>query len=339
MKLRLSVLVLAVTSAAQGQVASHTPTKLPVNTNTPTVASLPAARPIVRINGAVLTDRDLTREMMNVFPYAKQHGGRFPKESEAKIRQTALKNIEFEELAYQNALKKGMTVSPEKLTKAMSDFRAQFETQAEYQDFLRLEQQNSERELKNRIRRSLLIDQYLVLEIDRKAGYSGAQLKEFYTKNPERFRKPDSVWLQTITIAYGQTPTFAEKEVARKKAEDALKQAKATKDYESFGMLAERVSMDDWRVMMGDHKWLHRGRMPEPVEKVVFTMKAGQISDIIDTGDSFCIARVNEREDSHLVPFDQVKAQLKKDLESQKAQELRVSLDKKLRSGAKIEEL
>lgn len=339
MKLRLSILVLAVTTIAQGQVASHKPTTLPVNTNAPAVASMPAAKPIVRVNGAVLTDRDLMREMMNVFPYAKQHGGRFPQESEAKIRQTALKNIEFEELAYQDALKRGIAVSPEKLRKAISDFRAQFETEAEYQDFLKLEQKGSEQELKNRIRRSLLIDQYLVLEIDRRARYTDARLKEFYTKNPERFRKPDSVSLQTITIAYGQTPTPAEKEAARKKAEDAFKQVKATKDYEGFGMLAEKVSMDDWRVMMGDHKWLHRGRMPEAVEKVVFAMKAGQISDIIDTGDSFCIARVNEKEDSHLVPLDQVKAQLKKDLESQKAQELRTALDKKLRIGAKIEEL
>jgi parvulin-like peptidyl-prolyl isomerase len=339
MKLRLSILVLAVTTVAQGQVASHTPTKLPVNTNTPTVASLPAAKPIVRVNGAVLTDRDLTREMMNVFPYAKQHGGKFPKESEAKIRQTAMKNIEFEELAYQDGMKRGLAVSPEKLRKAISDFRAQFETEAEYQEFLKLEQKGSEQELKNRIRRSLLIDQYLVVEIDRKARYSDAQLREFYVKNPERFRKPDSVWLQTITIAYGQTPTPAEKQDARKKAEAALKDAKATKDYEGFGMLAEKVSMDDWRVMMGDHKWLHRGRMPEAVEKVAFTMKAGEISEIIDTDDSFCITRVNGREDSHLVPFEQVKGQLKKDLESQKAQELRVALDKKLRAGAKIEEL
>jgi len=300
---------------------------------------LPAPRPIVRINGTVLTDRDLAREMMNVFPYAKQHGGKFPKEKEAQIRQMAMKNIEFEELAYQDAQKSAMTVAPDKLARAMKDFREQFEAEAEYQDFLKLEQKGSELELRERIRRSLLIDQYLVAEIDRKARYSDAQLKEFYTKNPGRFRKPDSVWLQTISIAYGQTPTPAEKQAARKKAEEALNQAKATKDYEEFGMLAEKISMDDWRVMMGDHKWLHRGRMPEAVERVVFTMKAGQVSELIDTSDSFCIARVNGREDSHLVPFDRVKAELKRDLEEHKAQELRVALDKRLRSGAKIEEL
>ena len=34
-------------------------------------------------------------------------------------------------------------------------------------------------------------------------------------------------------------------------AEDALKKAKASKNYEEFGLLAEKVSEDDWRVTTG----------------------------------------------------------------------------------------
>jgi len=339
MKARIGLLFFGVTLSAHAQIASHAPTTKPTNAPAASVAAVPAPRPIVRVNGAVLTDHDLLREMFNVFPYAKQHGGTFPKDSEPQIRQAALKNIEFEELAYQAALKKGMTVSPEKLAKAMKDFRKQFDTEAEYQAFLRTEQKGSEQELRNNVRRAILIEQYLKIEIENKSKLSEAQVRAIYDKNPDHFRKPDSVWLQTITIAYGQTPTAAEKQAARKKAEDALKQAKATKDYESFGSLAEQVSMDDWHVMMGDHKWLHRGRMPEAVEKAAFALQANQVSDIIDTGDSFCIARINGREDAHLVKFEEVKGQLKKDTEEDRAKQLRASLEKLLRANAKIEEL
>jgi parvulin-like peptidyl-prolyl isomerase len=339
MKLQVIILILAASTNTQAQVASHAKTNSAASEATTVVKPAAVARPVVRVNGTVLTDRDLVREMMNVFPYAKQHGGRFPKDSEAKIRQTALHNIETEELAYQAAVKRGMTVPPDKLTKAVKDFRAQFDSDVQYQEFLKVEQNGSEEDLRKIIRRALLIDEYMVGEVDSKAIYSDARLLAYYQKNPEQFRKPDSVSLQTITIAYGQTATPAQKEEARKKAEDALKQAKATKDYQGFGMLAEKISMDDWHVMMGDHKWLHRGRMPEAVEKVVFTMKAGDISGIIDTDDSFCIARVNAREDAHLVKFEEVKPRLKKELESQKAEELRVAVDKRLRTGAKIQEL
>jgi peptidyl-prolyl cis-trans isomerase C len=334
-KLSLGVLIIVATLAATAQVASHAPTAQSANAATVS----PAAKAVVRVNGSVLTDRDLAREMLNVFPYAKQHGGKFPKDSEPEIRKAALRNLEFEELTYQEAKRRGLAVAPTKLNQAVKDFRAQFESEALFQQYLKAEQKGSVEELRDKIRRAILIDMVLKSEVENRAKLTDAQLRAFYDKNPERFRKPDSVSIQTITIAYGDNPSPTDKQKARQKAEDALKQVKSTKDYDGFGQIAEKVSMDDWHVMMGDHKWLHRGRMPEPVEKVVFAMKAGEVSGIIDSGDSFCIARVNGREDSHPVGFNEVKVRLKQDLEKQKKDELRATFDQRLRKTARIEEL
>lgn len=333
--MKLAITILIFTLAATAQVASHAPTAQSANAAT----VLPAGKAVVRVNGAVLTDRDLVREMLNVFPYAKQHGGKFPKDSEPEIRKAALRNLEFEELAYQEAKRRGLAVTPAKLNQAVKDFRGQFESEALFQQYLKAEQKGSVDELRGKIRRAILIDKVLKSEVESRAKLTDAQLRAFYDKHPERFRKPDSVSIQTITIAYGDNPSPADKQKARKAAEDALQQVKATKDYEGFGQIAEKVSMDDWRVMMGDHKWLHRGRMPEAVEKVVFAMKAGEVTGIIDSGDSFCIARVNGREESHPVAFNEVKARLKQDLEKQKKDELRAAFDQVLRKTARIEEL
>ncbi len=336
MKLNIANLILIASLTAAAQVASHAPTVQPA---APAPAVVPSGRPVLRVNGTVLTDRDLVREMLNVFPYAKQHGGRFPKDSEPEIRKAAMRNLEFEELAYQEAKRRGLVVAPAKLTQGVKDLRAQFDDESQFQQYLKAEQKGSPEELRSKIRRAILIELVLKSEVESRAKITDAQLRAFYDKNPERFRKPDSISIQTITIAYGDHPSPADKQKARKQAEDAWKQAKATKDYEGFGLIAEKVSMDDWRVMMGDHKWLHRGRMPEAVEKVAFTMKPGEVSGIIDAGDSFVIVRLNGREDSHLVGFSEVKPQLKQDLEKQKKDELRAAFDQRLRKTAKIEEL
>src|SRR5579872_2159951 len=97
--LSLTILIsttLAVSGAAQ--VASHAVSGM---TAQPAAASVPAPsanqisdKPVARVNGAVLTDRDLLREMYTIFPYAKQHNG-FPKTQEAAIRQGALEMIIF----------------------------------------------------------------------------------------------------------------------------------------------------------------------------------------------------------------------------------------------------
>ena len=50
--------------------------------------------------------------MFAIFPYAKQHNG-FPKAQEAAIRQGALEMIIFEELVYQEAGRRKLTISAE----------------------------------------------------------------------------------------------------------------------------------------------------------------------------------------------------------------------------------
>ena len=61
------------------QVASHAPT---MKANAPNATSPQQGfdRPLVKVNGTALSQRDLVREMQNMFPYARQHGGQFPKD-------------------------------------------------------------------------------------------------------------------------------------------------------------------------------------------------------------------------------------------------------------------
>ncbi len=61
--------------------------------------------------------------MYAIFPYARQHNGGFPKEMVDNIRDGAMKMIVFEELVYQEALRRGMTVPAAKLEKAEEEFR------------------------------------------------------------------------------------------------------------------------------------------------------------------------------------------------------------------------
>src|ERR1700739_1888441 len=111
MKYKLSIFILVtIAISAEAQVASH----IPSMRSAPAAAQVPAPqisdKPVARVNGAVLTDRDLLREMFAIFPYAKQHNG-FPKAQEAAIREGALEMIIFEELVYQEARRRKLTIS------------------------------------------------------------------------------------------------------------------------------------------------------------------------------------------------------------------------------------
>jgi parvulin-like peptidyl-prolyl isomerase len=293
---------------------------------------------VVKVNGAELTDRDLLREMFALFPYAKLHGG-FPKKEEKEIRQGALQMIIFEELVYQEAVRRKMTIAPARITREEHNFKAQFASQAEFNAYLKTELGGSEAKLRQMIKRSLLIEAMLKQEVDAKSVVTLAEARSYYEKNPKSFEHGETFTLQTISII---PPDKASAQVvadARKKAETILAQAKATKNYEQFGLLAEKVSEDDFRVDMGDRKVVKSGNLPPEVVKVAEKMKPGEVSGLIPLGTAWTIIRVNAHTPPGKATFEAAKAELMADMQKRKYEQLRVGLDKRLHQNAQIQEL
>ncbi|HLY17998.1 MAG TPA: peptidyl-prolyl cis-trans isomerase [Bryobacteraceae bacterium] len=301
-------------------------------------APKPPGRPVARVNGVVLTDGDLLREMYAIFPYARQHNAGFPKAMEADIRQGALKMIVFEELVYQDALRRKMTVAPDRMRRALADFRKQFNPD-QYRQLLQSEFGGSTEILQKKVQRSLLIEQMLSTEVAAKAVVSTAEAKTYYDKHPERFRIPESFALQTISIVPPPNATPPQLAEARKRADKAFQLAKAAKTYEEFGLLAQKLSEDDYRVMMGDHKAADRDKLPPAVVDAALALKPGQMSGLIHFDQIYTIVRLNAHIASGMQKFEAVKDSLRKDLEKKKTEQLRSGLNKRLRANAKVEEL
>lgn len=347
-------LLLAAALPAQGQThGAQAPAVAPVAAGAPASAGVslaqPQARPVARVNGALLTDVDLLREMYTIFPYAKQHNGGFPRAMEADIRRGALKMIEFEELVYQEARRRHMAIAPERLARAEKQFQGRFGSEQEFQAFLKAETNGSLPALRTKIARSLLIEDFLKTEVTDKSLVTLAEVRDFYAKNPKRFEQPETYTLQSITVMPPVRPTpkqpnppppTAEQLLQmRVRAEDALRQAKAAKNYEEFGVLAERISDDDYRVMMGSHKPAPAADLPPAILQAVSQLQPGQISGIIAAENALTILRVNAHTPARKQAFAEVSTALRAQLRQNKQESLRRELDARLRKTAKIEEL
>lgn len=333
-----ALLVLALSCGAQ-VVASHTPilakVSAPAATQQPALAP---GNPVVRVNGAVLTDRDLAREIQAIFPYAQTHNG-VPKSMEPEVRKGALEMIIFEELVYQEALARKMTVAPESMKKAEVQFRKQFATEQEFNQVMQVEVHGSPQLMREKIRRSLLIEELLKSDVTDKAKVSLAEARAYYDRNPKKFQHSELFSIQTISIIPPADANPDAVKEARKHADDAVKAAKATKSYQEFGLLAEKVSEDDWHVNMGDRKAVEGEKLPPPVVTAALAMKPGQVSDLIQLGTAYTLFRLNAHIPAGTTPFDEVKAKLMTDLQKEKNEQLRSSLNKRLRKTAKIEVL
>jgi peptidyl-prolyl cis-trans isomerase SurA len=344
MKYSLSIcagVVLALSCASGQMVSSHAPTAVrpaAAATSAPAVGLQVTDKPVVRVNGVTLTDRDLVREMFALFPYAKLHNG-FPKEQEPEIRRGAMEMIVFEELVYQDAVRRKTTIAPERLDKEERKFKRQFGSAAEYNQFLAAQMEGSKAKLRLQIKRSLLIEATLNAEVEAKSVVPVSEVRAYYNTHPKEFEHGEDLAIQTISIippANANPETLKE---ARKRADNAIQQAKATKSYKEFGLLAEQLSDDDFHVSMGDHKVVESDKLPPQVVKAARAMQPGQVSELLQLGNAYTIFRLN----SHVMPgkvkFEEIRKELTTNLQKSKYEKMRVALGKRLRQNAKIENL
>ncbi len=322
------------------QVSSHAPTVFPKAPAQNAAKPSPALgdKPVARVNSSVLTDADLVREEYAIFPYAKQHNG-IPKDLEKQIRDGALKMIIFEELVYQEALRGKMTVPALKLQRAEADFRKQFSSPAQFSAFLQSDFHGSRQLLQEKIRRSLLIEAFLKVAVEDKSVVTPAEIRAYYDKNAARFRHPEMFTFQTISVLPPANATAAQLKEGRTRAEAALRQAKATKTSEEFGMLAEKSSDDDYRVMMGQHKPVAAEELAPQVVKALLAMHPNEVSDLIQIEQAYTIVRLQAHTPAGQTKFEEVKLQLQKELRESRINQTRAALDQKLRQNAKIEEM
>jgi parvulin-like peptidyl-prolyl isomerase len=294
------------------------------------------AKPAIRVNGTVLTEIDVRREMYAIFPYARQHNG-FPKSMEAEIRNGAMQMIVFEELLYQEARRRGLVISPERLAKAETAFRQMYTDKAKFDEYLRIECNGSAQVLREKIRRSLLIERMLKTEVEQKTAVTLAEVRAYYDTNPTLYQHGEAVDIQTISIIPPQNASVVVKLESRAKIKEIARMGKATKTSREFGAIAEQLSEDDWHTRMGDRGTVDVSGLPPDVVKAARAMKPGDVSEPIALGTSWVVFRLNGHKPAGRTPFAQVKSKLQSDLQKQKREQVRAALNQKLRKNAKIE--
>ena len=88
---------------------------------------------------------------------------------------------------------------------------------------------------------------------------------------------------------------------------------------------------------MGDHKIVSRDKLPPQVVKALLAMQAGQVSGLVQIESAYTILRLNAHTPPRKQSFEEVKTDLRTELQKAKYETLRSGLAKQLRAKAKIE--
>lgn len=319
-------LMIALVAGSAVQAAEPAKQQQPVG---PLQAGKPLPDPVARVNGTPIP----ASELRHAFKALQGTQGPVPADKILDAQKFVLNQLVIGELMYQMSKNTPVADMDKRMNDAVGRLKGRFKSEEEYRKGLK-DQGISEKELRDLIRRNIVIENYIEKMVASKVTVSEADTKAYYDKNPETFTLPEQVRASHILITVDAKASDAEKKQARAKIEDLLKQIKGGAD---FAKLAEQHSGCPSSKQGGDLGYFSKGQMVKPFEDTAWGMKIGEISGVVETNFGYHLIKVTGRQASAKIPYESIKARIEGNLKQQKISEGVNALLEQARKTAKIE--
>jgi peptidyl-prolyl cis-trans isomerase C len=304
----------------------------PVAPPAPEVKPVPALLPdtVARVNGDAITKAEFEGAVHEV---EGQEGRAVPPDQRDRVLRGVLDNMVAFRLLSQEAQQRHVVVSDADIEAQLGAMKKQFPTEQAFQEALKAQHMTVEK-LHDTARSNLVVRKLIQDEVMSKIEIKPSDISAFYEKNPAKFQQPEAVHAAHILVIVPPTADAATKASLKARAMEALAAAKSGKD---FGALARQYSQDGSAQHGGDLGFFPKGQMVPAFEQVAFSLKPGQISDLVETQFGYHIIKVIEKRPGGTVPFAQAAPQIQQFLESQAQAEKGKAYVDALRAKGKVE--
>jgi peptidyl-prolyl cis-trans isomerase D len=143
---------------------------------------------------------------------------------------------------------------------------------------------------------------------------SAEDIQRSYEDNKQQYSTPEQVRASHILLK----TEGKDDATVKQQAEDLLAKVKKGAD---FSKLATEFSEDDAsKVKGGDLDFFGKGQMVPEFDKAAFSMKPGEISDLVKTQYGYHIIKLTEKKDATTKSLDEVRAQIEDQIKWDRAQ-------------------
>ncbi len=164
--------------------------------------------------------------------------------------------------------------------------------------------------------------EYVVLDVETiKKGMTIAEadLKAYYDQNAQRLSGTEERRASHILLAAPKSAPEADRQKAKATAAELLAQIRKAPD--SFAELARKNSQDPGSAPAGgDLDFFPRGAMVKPFADAAFSMKKGEVSDIVETEFGYHLIKLTDIKAPKQRSFEEMKPELEADFKKQQAQ-------------------
>jgi parvulin-like peptidyl-prolyl isomerase len=298
----------------------------------------PPARPVARVNGVTIYESDLSCAIeasaaRNLSSHSIKRVKPDPGSKPAND-QKALERLVNIELLYQESLKHrfhGLTAESDELYQAEVERVGGEDRLA---SALKCNDMSPE-QFRKSIFRNLSIKHLLNEKVYNRISVTEDQVRDYYDRNPEKFREPGTIRLKQILIKAPPDPESEEWQQARDRAFEIYNNAVKGED---FVRLVKNYSEDPVSATAGgDLDPIQKDTGQGVIDTVIFTLKPGNVTKPIRTRQGFHILKVTEITPPSTKKFEDVQKRITTLLRRKKAREMTYQLISDLRKNAEVQ--
>ena len=251
-----------------------------------------------------------------------------------QLRNEAMDRMIEQALVAQAAERAGLEVAKEEVDSAVDELRSIFDDDNAF--IMKLETEGfTEESFRKHIERMIAAKRYLDGIRLEASGVSDTELERYYHDNERRLTFPEQVRVRHILLTWKPLGKQDDRAAIREQMDPILERARSGED---FAALAREFS-DDFATKQsgGDTGFFHRGQMAPDFEDVAFRLQPGEISDPVETAFGVHIIRVEERQETYLLPLEEVRDKLRDHIRAEKSEMAVQNEIEQLRAEADID--
>jgi peptidyl-prolyl cis-trans isomerase C len=266
------------------------------------------------VNGDEITRADFDREMAIVQRQLLHMRKPQSALNLSEIKKEVIESLINKQLLYQESQKKDITISEAEIDEQMQKVKEKFPDENTFKELLKKEDLSLD-DLQSQIKRDLMLQRFIDTQFVKNITVSDQEAKAYYEGNLSMFKKSEEIQASHILIKVDPEAKEADKAKARAKLEKIQKKLKKGGD---FAALAGESSDCPSKARGGDLGYFGRGQMVKPFEDAAFSLKKGEVSDIVETGFGYHLIKVIDKKPETIIAYNDVKEKLNQYLKQQK---------------------
>jgi len=248
-----------------------------------------------------------------------------------KVKILALQKLIERELLFQEAKKLKITVKEQEMEEVLKKGMAGFPSEGHFKASLVMSGISLD-EYKRQLTYDMTVNKVAAHKVESlRKDTAPEEVRAYYEANKSRFVTPEFVEMSYLFITCNQFAAEKDKKDAQEKLE------KLIKSKEDFAELAKKHSQAPNASQGGYVGKVRRGELHPYLEIAAFKTPVNQVSEVVKTEDGFYLIKVHQKKkEGEVLTFEQVKNDLKRELDNQRGITILADYVEQLKKKAKI---